>query len=152
MTMKFAVFSFCILVACFVFSAEPQKDVTVNAKSYINHSLPHCGLQNAIDNSKQQPGKYSGIAVYAATENAQDCTIGGNTVRDTQKEPTQWVGIEEKNGKRKGKVTIADNNVIKNNTYSDLKTADIVRVGKNTRIDESSSVRIISNEAPAVKE
>jgi|GEM_PF-1048971 len=90
-------------------------------------------MNNIIkNNSQSQPGKYPGIMIYAATENAMNYTIKNNTISDTQETKTQHTGIEEKNGTYGEKPTFADNNVIEDNILSGHKVADIVIAGQNT--------------------
>lgn len=96
---------------------------------------------NTIENNSQSnPGKSPGIAVYAANEDALDYTITGNIIRDTQSTPTQYVGIEEKNGEYQKKPTRADNNTIRDNQFAGLKTADIVLAGSNTVVTGEAKV------------
>ena len=98
------------------------------------------------DNSRSKPGSWPGIAIYATAEDAQDYLIEGNTVESTLETPTQWIGIEERNGdpvkreiERKGKkvevTKLADRNRIVKNTVKGHKTADILAVGPNTVVE-----------------
>jgi parallel beta-helix repeat protein len=104
---------------------------------------------NTIANNSQKiPGKFPGIAVYASTEDAKMYTIEGNTVRDTQSTPTQWVGIEEKNSVYQKKPTAADKNIFRKNVYSGHKTADIIKAGAETVIEEKDGVKIIPAAPP----
>jgi hypothetical protein len=75
-------------------------------------------------------------------------TIEGNTIRDTQSTPTQWVGIEEKNSVYQKKPTAADKNTFRKNVYSGHKTADIIKAGAETLIEEKDGVKVIPAAAP----
>jgi len=105
------------------------------------------------DNSRSQPGKHPGIALFASVEDARAYTITGNTIRDTQEPATQYVGIHEKNGERGGKPTYADENVISGNTFSGHKTADIVVSGEKTVVDNAGAkvVKAADIAAPEAK-
>jgi parallel beta-helix repeat protein len=93
---------------------------------------------NTIENnSQEQPGKHPGIALHAAVEDARHYTIEGNTIRDTQAEPTQYIGIEERHGRYRDKPTVADENVITGNTFSGHRDADIVLAGTDTRCENN---------------
>lgn len=100
--------------------------------------------ENIIENnSRSQPGRYPGIALYAAVEDARNYTITDNIIRDTQEEPTQFVGIEEKHGERGGKKTSADENIIRKNTFAGHRTADIIVAGHKTIVEEGEGVNIV---------
>jgi len=104
---------------------------------------------NVIENnSKSKPGKHPGIALHARSEHALDYTITGNTIRDTRETPTQYVGIEEKNGTYRKKPTRADENVIKGNSYSGHRTADVIVVGPNTVCEEGPDARVVKKIEP----
>jgi parallel beta-helix repeat protein len=99
---------------------------------------------NVIENnSRSVPGKFPGIAIYASAEDALDYTITGNTIRDTQKEHTQLIGIEEKTFGKKEKPTRADENVIKGNQFSGHETADIVLVGEKTVVEGNGNAKVV---------
>jgi len=99
---------------------------------------------NTIENnSRAKAGQHPGIALYASTEDACKYTITGNTIRDTQEQPTQQVGIEERNGTYQKKPTRADENTIRGNTYAGHKTADVVAVGSKTVIEEDAKVTVV---------
>lgn len=99
---------------------------------------------NVIENNSQgQPGKFPGIALHAAVEDALDYTITGNTIRDTQKEPTQLVGIEERASVRDKKATRADENVIKGNRFSGHRTADVVVAGEKTVVGDNGDAKVV---------
>jgi parallel beta-helix repeat protein len=99
---------------------------------------------NTIENNSQStPGKFPGIALYATAEDARDFTIEGNTIRDTQEKPTQFVGIEEKNGEYGKKPTHADENIIKANIFSGQKTADIILAGEKTEVEANGAAKIV---------
>lgn len=111
------------------------------------------------DNSRSNPGAYAGIAIYASAEDAKQYTIEGNTVESTLENPTQWVGIEERNGKplrrermRKGKTQIvtklADENVIRNNKVSGHKKADILIIGPKTVCENNGEAKVVRGPAP----
>lgn len=91
------------------------------------------------DNSKAQPGKSPGIAVYAANEDALDYTIANNLIRDTQSTPTQFIGIEERNGEYQKKPTRADENKIAGNKFDGHKVADIVVAGPQTVVENEGA-------------
>jgi hypothetical protein len=96
---------------------------------------------NVIENNSQaEPGKHPGIALYAATEDARAYQILGNTIRDTQPSPTQYIGIEERHGTYRGKPTWADENVIEGNTFRGHKEADVVLVGPATRCENKGKI------------
>jgi len=98
---------------------------------------------NVIENNSQNdPGKHPGIAIYASVEDAREYTVVENTIRDTQDDPTQHVGIEERNGERRGKHTFADENQIKGNTLSGHKVADIFIQGQSTICDGNGDARV----------
>jgi len=88
------------------------------------------------DNSMAAPGKHPGILLAAAVEDARKYTIEGNTFESTLAEPTQWVGIEEKHGKRGDKATFADENIIRGNIFKGMKTADVIVAGEQTLVDQ----------------
>lgn len=110
--------------------------------------------ENVIENNSQsKPGKFPGIAIYASAEDALNYTILGNTIRDTQSEPTQFIGIEERANLGKNKDTRADENVIKDNRFSGHRAADIVVVGEKTVAEGNGEAKLrkgpISEEAAA---
>jgi len=106
---------------------------------------------NVIENNSQaKPGKHPGIALYAATEDARAYQILGNTIRDTQPSPTQFIGIEERHGTYRDKPTSADENVIEGNTFGGHKEADVVLVGPATRCEDKG--KIIARRVSAGKE
>jgi len=108
--------------------------------------------KNTIENNSQsKPGQHPGIALFARVEDARDYTIVGNTIRDTQGTPTQYVGIYEKNGMRRKKPTSADENVIKDNTFSGHKVADIVVSGEKTVVENGDAKVIKADELPQPK-
>jgi len=108
---------------------------------------------NLIENNSQAaPGKHPGIALYASVEDARNYTITGNTIRDTQANSTQWVGIEEKNGKYRDKPTYADENIIRGNRFSGHKTADIVIAGAATVCEDNGEAKVVKNITPEATE
>ena len=106
---------------------------------------------NVIENnSRSAPGKHPGIALYASLEDARAYTITGNTIRDTQEVPTQFVGIEEKNGTYRDKPTAADENIIRGNRFSGHRTADIILAGPNTVCEDNGEAKVVKDlPAPA---
>lgn len=95
---------------------------------------------NVIENnSRAKPGEAPGIAVYASQENAMGYTIVSNQIRDTQSAPTQQVGIEERHGNYRGKPTQADANVIRHNTFSGMRRADIILAGSKTVVENAGA-------------
>jgi len=103
---------------------------------------------NVIENnSRSKPGKFPAIALYAATEDARNYTITGNTIRDTQEQPTQYVGIEERNGTYRKKPTRADENLIRGNTFSGHRTADVILCGPKTVCEENGEAKVIREAA-----
>jgi parallel beta-helix repeat protein len=99
--------------------------------------------RNVVENNSQaRPGKHPGIALYASLEDARDYTIRGNSIRDTQKSPTQFIGVEEKDGSYRGKPTYADENLIRDNVFSGHKTADIVLAGAATRCEKNGEALV----------
>ena len=102
---------------------------------------------NVIENNSQDnPGKHPGIAIYASVEDAREYTVARNTIRDTQDVPTQHVGIEERNGERRGKRTFADENRIEGNSLSGHKVADIVLRGQSTVCDKNGDALVKRHE------
>ncbi|MCM8802579.1 MAG: right-handed parallel beta-helix repeat-containing protein [Candidatus Omnitrophica bacterium] len=100
-------------------------------------------IKNIIENnSKSQPGKFPGIMIYASSEDAMNYTIKGNIIRDTQNEKTQYIGIEEKNGKYRDKPTFADFNIIEDNELIGHIKADIIIVGQNTVCKNNKAEKI----------
>ena len=100
---------------------------------------------NTIENNSQaEPGEHPGIALYAAVEDARGYTITGNTIRDTQPEPTQHVGIEERHGERRGEPTHADGNVISRNHFSGHRKADVILAGPNTRCEDNGGAKCVA--------
>ncbi|NQU19699.1 MAG: right-handed parallel beta-helix repeat-containing protein [Candidatus Nealsonbacteria bacterium] len=95
------------------------------------------------DNSQSEPGKHPGVAIYAALEDARQYTLVGNTIRDTQAEPTQWVGIEERAGAYRGQPTVADGNVIRNNVAVGHKVADVIVTGSSTRCEANDGAKVV---------
>jgi len=107
---------------------------------------------NTIENnSVRTPGKHAGIELFAKVEDARNYTITGNTIRDTQEKPTQWIGIHEKNGMRRKKVTYADENVVKGNTFSGHKVADVVVSGAKTTVAQPGARVMKAEELPQPK-
>jgi parallel beta-helix repeat protein len=93
---------------------------------------------NTIENnSQEQLGKHPGIALYAAVEDARQYTIEGNIIRDTQAEPTQHIGVEERHGMYRDKPTRADENVITGNKFAGHRDADVVLAGTDTRCEDN---------------
>ena len=89
---------------------------------------------NIVENNSQAaPGKYPGIGIDSLGDGARQYTISGNTVRDTQRQPTQHVGIEEHAG--------GDGNTITGNRLSGHSTADVIPSGAKT---------VVQNPVPAV--
>jgi len=81
-----------------------------------------------------------GVLIHAASEDARAYTIEANVFEDTDAGAEQKVGIEERNGKRKEKVNYADENIIRNNTFKNMASADIIRAGQNTVIENPGAV------------
>ena len=112
------------------------------------------------DNSRSKPGAYAGIAIYAVAEDARNYTIEGNIVESTLENPTQWIGIEERNGKpvsrevkKRGKTItvtkIADENRIVRNKCSGHKTADILVIGAKTVAEDNEGAVVRKTEEKA---
>jgi hypothetical protein len=80
--------------------------------------------------------------LYAAVEDARQYTIEGNIIRDTQAEPTQHIGVEERHGTYRDKPTRADENMIVGNTFAGHRKADIVIAGNSTRCENNSDAVI----------
>jgi hypothetical protein len=99
------------------------------------------------------------VAIYPTGEPAEGYVIEGNTFQSTLDEPTQTVGVEERNGDpvraevftggRRTVDRIADHNVIRDNKYSGMKTADVVVVGPATQVSEADGVKVVRKAAPA---
>ena len=102
------------------------------------------------DNSKGNPGKFPGILIHAAVEDAKAYLIEENIIESTEPEPCQHVGIEERNGKYKDTITLADENTIKNNKFKGHKIADIVVSGSKTVV-ENPDAKITKKEEPETK-
>jgi parallel beta-helix repeat protein len=99
---------------------------------------------NTIENnSRSAPGKHPGILIHAATEDARNYTVAGNTIRDTQAMPSQHVGVEERNGVYRDKPTAADENLIEGNSYSGHVRADVIVVGPATTVTEKPEVKVV---------
>jgi hypothetical protein len=111
------------------------------------------------DNSRLKAGEWAGVAIYPTGEPAEGYVIEGNTFQSTLDEPTQTVGVEERNGDpvraevftggRRTVDRIADHNVIRDNKYSGMKTADVVVVGPATQVSEADGVKVVRKAAPA---
>jgi hypothetical protein len=99
---------------------------------------------NVIENnSSEKAGKWPGILIQANTVSA---AIEGNTIRDTQDNPTQFVGIEEKPGTQKdrdGNIQTPDGNVIRDNKVSGHKTADIIVSGPKTVVEDNGDAKVV---------
>lgn len=106
------------------------------------------------DNSSRVPGAWPGIAIFPSGERAQGYLIEGNTVTSTLAEPTQMVGIEERNGdpvraevwsggKKVTRDRIADGNTIKGNKFSGHRTADIIIMGSRTTAADNGQAKVI---------
>lgn len=91
------------------------------------------------DNSRSRAGKYPGILLEAAVEDARACTIEDNTIESTLAEPTQWVGVHERCGRYRDKPTLADENIIRGNRFHGHKTADVIVVGARTVVDNAGA-------------
>ena len=76
-----------------------------------------------LDNSQAEPGRFSGVTLFASTYT----TVAGNLVGSTLETPTQIFGIEESPG--------SDANWIFANDCRGNLQAGIVRAGPRTRID-----------------
>lgn len=113
--------------------------IEINGGRYSGNVIRNNTIEN---NSQEQPGKHPGIALYAAVEDARQYTIEGNTIRDTQAEPTQHIGVEERHGTYRGKPTRADENVITGNTFAGHREADIVLAGTDTRCEDNSDAMV----------
>ena len=99
--------------------------------------------RNLIENNSQaQPAKHPGIAIYASVEDARDYTIEANTIRDTQKSPTQVVGVEEQDGSYRGKPTHAYENLIRDNVFSGHRKADVWLTGPATRCERNGEATV----------
>ena len=98
--------------------------------------------RNLIENNSQaQPGKHPGVALRLGG-GSRDYTIEGNTIRDTQKSPTQVVGVEEKDGSYRGKPTHADENLIRDNVFSGHRKADVLLTGPATRCERNGEATV----------
>lgn len=103
-------------------------------------------MNNIIkNNSQSQPGKFPGIMIYAATEDAMYYTIKNNDISDTQDKKTQRVGIEEKNGAYREKPVFADKNLIEDNILSGHEI-DIIVAGQNTVCRNNKATKIVMPE------
>jgi len=100
------------------------------------------------DNSAEKPGKYPGVWLHAAAEDARAFTVEHNTIASTLDKPTQWVGVREQNGSYRGKPTTADENVIRGNTFRGHKEADVVAVGPKTVVDQPGA-KVVRPASPA---
>ena len=85
------------------------------------------------------------------SEDARNYLITGNTIRDTQEIPTQFVGINENNGPNKGGAVRADENIIKGNIFSGHKTADILLAGAKTVVEDNGGAKIVQPTAAETK-
>jgi hypothetical protein len=113
------------------------------------------------DNSRLKAGEWAGIAIYPTGEPAAGYVIEGNSFESTLAEPTQLVGVEERNGDpvraevftggRRTVDRIADHNVIRNNKYSGLPT-DVIVVGPATQVTEGEGVKVVRKAAAPAKE
>ncbi len=102
------------------------------------------------DNSRVRPGQYPGIALFAPDEDASSYLVEGNTVQSTLDDPTQWVGIEERNGvfpfEHHGKRGFVDSNTIRNNTVTGHKKADIIIVGPKTVCEANGPAKVLRHQ------
>lgn len=86
------------------------------------------------DNSQKFPGQYAGISLYSLGDGAQRYQIVKNVIRDTQRVPTQHIGVAEEPG--------ADGNTVKDNTFSGHERADVIVAGKNTKVEGSPGAKV----------
>lgn len=86
------------------------------------------------DNSQKFPGKYPGIALTSLGDGAEQYRIEKNIIRDTQRQPTQHVGVEEQAG--------ADANLLRANTFSGHERADVILSGKKTKVEGSPGATV----------
>jgi len=110
------------------------------------------------DNSRSQPGKWAGISIYPTGEPAGGYLIEDNTIASTLTEPTQLVGIEERNGDpiraevwtggKRVVDRIADGNVIRGNRFSGHIRADVIATGADTSVSEGGDAKIIRKKGP----
>jgi len=107
------------------------------------------------DNSRAKRGDWAGIAIYPSGEKAQGYLIEGNTIASTLPDPTQLIGIEERNGdpvkaevwSAGEKVTrerIADRNTIRGNKFNGHSTSDIVLAGPRSTATDNGEAKVIS--------
>ena len=110
------------------------------------------------DNSKAVAGDWPGIAIYADGEAAGGYLIESNTIASTACQPTQMVGIEERNGDpvrteitRNGEKMVvdrlADRNVIKGNAFCGHRQSDIVIVGPGTIAEQNGQAKVVRDAA-----
>jgi hypothetical protein len=88
------------------------------------------------DNSTETPGRYPAILLRAQVEDARGYLIENNVFENTTDTPTQLTAIEEQNGERRGEPTVADDNVIRKNTFRNPENAAVVVVGRSTQVDQ----------------
>jgi len=106
------------------------------------------------DNSRARPGAWPGIAIYPSGERAQGYLIEKNTITGSPENPTQRVGIEERNGSpvraevwSGGKLVtrqrIADRNVIRGNRFAGHESADIIVTGPQTVVRDNGRAKVV---------
>lgn len=116
--------------------------IQINGGGRTNNVIRNNVIEN---NSQNEPGKHPGIHVHAAVEDAREYIIEENIIRDTQEEPTQFVGVREEHGMRHDNVVYADENIIRNNKYSGHREADVIVVGLKTVVEEDDEAAVIEN-------
>ena len=99
------------------------------------------------NNSRNKPGEYPGIALYAIpTESCLKTTVEGNRIESTSTPATQKVGIEERHATpspaKKTHADLAtglllsDQHTITGNKFSGHETADIIVAGPNSVVGD----------------
>ena len=87
------------------------------------------------NNSASSPGRWPGVLLRAAVEDARAVTVEANVIESTLAEPTQWVGVWEQCGIYRGKPTVADENTVRHNTFRGHRKADVIVVGPRTIVE-----------------
>jgi parallel beta-helix repeat protein len=115
------------------------------------------------NNSRNKPGTYPGIALYAIpTESCLKTTIESNRIESTSTPATQKVGIEERHaapapGRQAGAdpdsgLFLSDRHTITGNRFSGHETADIIVAGQRTVVGgDQGKVERRSHPQPAEK-
>jgi hypothetical protein len=116
--------------------------IAINGDPKCNNVIRSNLIEN---NSRQSPGEHPGIHIRGP---ATEITIEGNTIRDTQPNPTQHIGIEETEGKNRDKPVAPDENVIRGNTFCGHKIADIVIIGPRTVAENNGDAKVVKGGSP----